>query len=576
MSTSFDFQSIIDRLVSSLASKSEHANILYNSANRRLLDVVAQEEAYLNQNNEYLTRENQWALARNRSSLLTQSLVHNYRPPRKRGATGLLKISADENFSAPPSKIIDIPKYTTFSDGGDVKFVSKNAYNITTADNFIDIEVVQGEYRSSTFIGIGDTFEKISIFNTAIENDVYDLYVNGVKWTYTESLFDHDGTEQVYEIITIGDFLGIQLRFGNDIFGKKIEAGDTIKFEFVETLGEEGDVLSVGIVNTVDSTIYNIDNEVVDLFCTNEDALIGGSTEASLEEIRKNSPRFFQSGDRATTKDDYKTIIDGFSYVLKSNVWGAYETNLDNGVDPWTFIPSEENVVHLAAISTAEDNLTDPQKLLLVTDLNPKKSPTDIIQFETVEFIELVFDVDAFAESSVESLAVVKANIETALSTEYALANRDFEEPIFYSDFIAFVDAVDGVQYHNSAIRFFKTSAFESAYLGTLNLVMYPLSGTSIRVYAKGSSDADFVLIGTGTPAGSITGEPGYDLTGSSVDLSTGQGALVVNSGLTDPFDTYEIKTYYGSTKTNLTLNNRQDIFRYAESNITVERYLTL
>jgi len=568
----FDFDSIVNRIFAYLSAKEEHKNIFEDSAYTSLIESFAQELEFYYTAEGYHTRENQWKLARNKSSLLAQSDVHGYVPPRKISSRGFVKFGVSENFNTFPSNTVNIPKYTQFSNGGDIQFVSDNDYQMTTGDVSIDVGVVQGIYRSETFISTGIDYEEFQVTNSSIENSFFEVFVNGITYTKVDTLLDYTSTDPVYIIENFVDLTGISIKFGNGVFGKKLNSGDTIVFKYVETLGLDGNIVGVGIVDTVESVIYDINNDQVDdVFCTNESGIAGGAEEASLEEIRTQSPRVFQTGDRAVSKTDYISILEDLSYVKKVNVWGAYETNIDNGVDPWTFIESDENVVKVAIITESNENVSDAQKSQILEDINPNKSPTDIISFQTVDFINLIFNISAFVVNSSYSLTDVKANLELEVSEEYSIDNLSFEQNLYESDYKRFIDSVDGIKYHNTYISLYKELSFSAPYTLDIQLPIYPIDPETIKVYVKLISVDDYTLVATGDSVGDLIAESGYNTDDSNINKNTGEGALLINSGLSDPYEDYEVRIEYQSTSNDLLLNSRKDIFQYAESRITIQ-----
>ena len=104
------------------------------------------------------------------------------------------------------------------------------------------------------------------------------------------------------------------------------------------------------IITNVESQAFDSSGYSVKLYCTNISSFIGGKDYPSIEEIREISPNVYQTGDRASSRSDYYTILQKMSDLSKISVWGAYETLIDNNKDPWGFIPTEQNVVHLAVL----------------------------------------------------------------------------------------------------------------------------------------------------------------------------------------------------------------------------------
>ena len=564
----FDYDSINNRILENLQTKSEWADFLIN-------DAVSQELAYEVQGKEYYTTENWWSKARNKSSLLVESPVHGYIVPRKIGSTGTLIVSTSENFDTAYSKNVYITQYFEFSNG-ELYFISPEIVTLTTTTGNVSFTGVQGEAKSSIFTAEGNPWESYNIQDDSVENTYFTLYVNDVEWTNVDTLFDYDGDSTVYEIQTAPSLEYVTLQFGNGSFGKQLSQGDIVKFYYVSTEGASGDVSGTNNITTVESQAYDESGDPVTIYVKNTTAFLGGKDYPTLEEIRSLSPRVYQTGDRGTSRSDYQTLIEQLGYITKINIWGVYEYCQDNSLNPWTFIDTEENVVHIAALNNSYENLSDSEKTELIEDIYSNCDPTDIYQFSTVVIIYLIFNVNATVKNSSYILSDVKANILETITDNYSIENTEFNQTdntngnIYYSDFVSLIDSTTGVLHHTSSIQSRYNSTFSSAYYSTDNLPLYPIDTSSVEVYVKLTSEDTWTLIATGDSNGSINGETGYNTLGSTITSSTGAIVLVVNSGLTDTYSNYEIKYVYSCSNKDLILNQRYYIFAYDNANITV------
>lgn len=570
----FDFNSIMNRMLTDLSSKSEWADYLSYGVAENLFAPIAQEMAYEMGYGEYLTIENMWAKARNKSSLLVQSPVHGYKVPRKKGATGTLRVSTSKTFDDVYSGgvNIQIPKFFEFSGNG-TYVVSALTYTLSDSNTYIDIQCKQGEYKSVSFLAQGNIFETKDVIDDSVDNDFFELYVNDVLWTCVDSLFECGSMDLVYEVSTRNDLSGVILKFGNDVFGRKLRQNDSVEFRYISTKGHRGNIYTPYIVDTVESQAFDANGKPVKLYVTNISAVVGGQDYPTIESIRALSPKVYQTGDRASSTSDYITKIQQFSYISKVNVWGAYETLRDEGKDPWDYIDVDQNVVHLALLDSLYNNLTDAEKTQVIEDLHSKCDPTDLIKFETVTKIPMLFVVSAVVKNSSYSLEQVKNNIENALKNTYSMEATDFNVNIYNSDFVAMLDAVEGVRNHISEI-FFKMEGqmFFMAYQAKFSLPMYPVAWSKISFYIEDlSADApEYELLATCDINGNIIGAGDYNTSNSMINLATGVGMLIVNNILNKPYQDYNLKIVYGSENPDLILKNRADIFVYSGSEITV------
>lgn len=580
----FDQQSIEQRLVDSLSAKSEWAELLFFGTNRNLLATNAEGNAQLARYIEYLVRETKWSLARNVSSLMYQAAAHNYTPHRKNGAIGSIRLSTDEAFTTPPSTTVDIPKYSVFSTDAGVQVTSISANNLVSGvDSYVDIDVVQGTPKTFSTTALGNINEVISIENDSIENSQYELFVNGVLWTQVEELRVSDGSAEVYQIRNKPDFSGIELLFGNNLNGVQLTAGDTIQFKYIETLGVDGNITQVGKVTNVDSILYDTGSNTVEAFVTNLDSLVGGEGVETLEELRAQSPLTFQSAERAITRNDYKAILNATPQVLKSTVWGVYEINEDAGT-PGAYVTDQENYVYIAAISSAGGNLGESAKTDLREYLQDFKSATDVLNFQDVVFIYLQFNTDVYVSNRSLVLSEIKSRVISAIEGQYVKDNLDFNENIPESDYQAFIDNLEGVDYHDTIIELvnfmdFNTSQFEA---GT-TLLLPEIKPSTVQVFVKHKTeqtDSDWQLVAVDDGANGFD-DSGTSFSinpvGSSVSYVTGDFGIVVSTGLPmaefsgSTYENYELKVEYQIVDNNLVLQGRAQIFDLYKANVTVQ-----
>lgn len=571
----FDFDSVYTRLENDLRSKASWAEILFYSTNRRLLEVVAEGISQLASYDEWLTHNTKWDLATEKSALVTQAKFMQYDPHRKIGATGNIRVSTDSGFAGTYAKIVEFPKYTTFTDGDTISFVSTQAENLMPTENYIDIPVVQGEAKTYSTVAQGDSYEEVEISNSSIEDTIYEVLVDSTVWTEVEDLNSYSSTDKVYELNNKLNYDGVTITFGNGIFGTKLTAGQIIEFKYVETLGINGNVLSSGVVTTVSDTIYDIDTDQVTVYCTNTSNLDGGQDEEDIEDIRTNGTDAFQAGDKAVTQTDYELKLEESPYILKSVVWGAYEYNIDNGNDLWDWIETNENVVNVSAFTPGGEQLTTSQKEEILDDIKPDKPPTDIIQFVDTNFIYLTWHVGAYVTDESYVLSEIKTNIVNGLTDRYSLANLDFFQPIYETEWKGYINSISGIAHHSSYIEIYIEETFTAAYETAFTLDLYPVEKETVTIYIRGGAlGTTWTLIGVDDGDNAFIAETPYDLTDSSINYQTGEGQLYVNSGLSDAYGDYEIKIYYQVDGFNLCPTERNQIFKIMETNDITAQYL--
>jgi hypothetical protein len=281
----YDYDSVLARLKERTLQKLNGQNILLFSTNAAWLEAVAEEFDDLSLYDEFLTRENIWDTARGTSSIMKQVNFFNYKPHRKIGSTGLIRVSASKTFDGNWAYSISIPKFTQFSGGG-LTFLAQESNFLPLSANYIDIEVIQGELAKKT-INItqsafpapeGAMYARLAVEDPDIENSLYEVRVNGEVWIEIDDIrlavqMPEPAKAKVYSLRSLPDYTGVTIAFGNNMFGKSLAWGDIVEFTYLKTKGNDGNILSAGIVSTVDSAIIDETGSNVALYCRNPSAL---------------------------------------------------------------------------------------------------------------------------------------------------------------------------------------------------------------------------------------------------------------------------------------------------------------
>lgn len=561
----FDYDSIKNRVIQDLSSKSEWASFLNYGVIDNIISSIVNELSYEIQYAEYNTVENFWNMARNRSSLLQMSPMHGYIVPRKQASSGTLRVSTSSSFDESYSKNISIPKFFQFS-GNNLYVCSSNDYILNANEPYVDINCLQGEVKEVSFLAEGIQYEEKTIFDDSIDNSFFILTVNEVEWKNVNSLFLCSPNDQVYQIRTLPNLNGITIKFGNDVFGKKLTKNDKVSFKYISTKGSKGNIFTSNVIDTVESQAFDSSGRSVKLYCTNTSSFVGGVDYPSLEQIREISPNVFQTGDRASSRTDYTTILKRINYLSKVSVWGAYETLKDRNEDPWGFIPTEENVIHLALLDSAYNNITTEQKTAIIETLHNLCDPTDLISFEETNKIPMIFHIDGTISSSAYTTAEVESYLKANLSNAYGIEKMNFGENVYDSDYVRLIDETKGIENHISYVELYKEDRIlSSAYQGNFTLPIYPIDYTSVVIYVKDTSNpnSEYEELATCDSNGNIVGSGIYITTNSTLDLNSGRGILKISNGLTSDYTNYLFKINYQYIEKNIKNSSRSNILYY-------------
>ena len=586
---SFDYESIKNRVKEQLSRESEWSSFLDYGAIDNIISSLANELSYEIQYSEYSSIENFWNMARNRSSLLQMSPMHGYIVPRKQGSVGTVRISTSETFDSSHNYDIPIPKFFQMSgDGGNIYVcttTTEKETTLTQGTNYIDVPCKQGEYKNLIATARGIQYEEYTILDDSIDNSFFELRVNDEVWNYTDSLFLNKADDKVFQIRTLPNLKGVVIRFGNGVYGKKLEKDDNVEFKYISTKGANGNIYKLDVIDKIESSAEDTHGDYVKLYCTNITAFVGGKDYPELNEIREVSPKVYQTGNRASSISDYETILKReFSEFKKISVWGAYETLKDNNQDVWDFIPSKENVIHFALLDSTdtpinERNDATAKKNEIINYLHPICDPTDLFNFEDTEIIPMIFHVDGKLKSTSYIISDVISSIKNTLNSNYGIDVVNFGDNVYDSDYVRLIDEVNGVDNHISYVELYKEGKFLTAivsgsYQGSFYLPIYPIDYKSVKFYIKNNSVANSIYeeFATCNYYGNIEGVGVYLTPNSQLNLNNGNGILNISSELMDDNDAqhYTIKIVYQSIDKNIINTSRSNILCYEDAIINL------
>lgn len=179
--------------------------------------------------------------------------------------------------------------------------------------------------------------------NVIVDHFNIDVYVKSredkwEQWERTSSLYLENSIAKKYEV-RYNDNRNYEIKFGNDINGKRLLPNDQVAVYFLESAGSSGEV-GVGAIRGKSLLKFNtprfngVGGIVQDVVFDYEDSVIStddlnkiifdnttNSTyfndEETVEEIRQNSPGVFRSQYRVVTQLDYENYIKtNFSQIV--------------------------------------------------------------------------------------------------------------------------------------------------------------------------------------------------------------------------------------------------------------------
>ena len=364
----FDAVSLKDIIIERLSRNGVFTDQNYEGSNwSAFIDVVSVSYHYLiyylNKNaSESLFSKAQ--LYENINSIV-KSLDYNPLGPQ----TSILPFEVSANANVPQG-VYTIPRYSYFTFNGvnysftsDITF-AKTATGDQILTDFSNRNVLyEGKIQEyPLYSALGDNFETITItvydtinnVNPIIDNFNIFVYVKpadtGVweEWKRTTTLYTESGSAKRYSV-RYNEDQRYEVKFGNNITGKKLNAGDQVAIYYLRSDGTAGEI-NAGVLN--DNPLFYYTTPQFDVILNNvkpqnvtyltislADELAFTNTVAStpygppetVEQIRVNAPQVIRSQYRLVTKDDFKSFVNRNFKGFIQDVYVANNNDYING-----------------------------------------------------------------------------------------------------------------------------------------------------------------------------------------------------------------------------------------------------
>ena len=486
----YTYQGVLSQLQTNLSLLSNWTKTLYYGVYQRLLEVVAYVIDKFIYMAQFYYNESGWLTAQRTESLANQAYFLQYIAHRKIGSIGYVNISADPTFSSSyvyTGNNIVIPKWTIIKSKDNLfnTYVTKDTSYLVNYIGPLAVNVSEGKPASFVYTAQGTANETISIYSGNIDTNNMEVWVIDLSGN---KLYQVNIIKNIYlapdminyycEVINVPDFSSVNIVFGDGIDALQLVAGMTIEILYGVTQGNEGVISSIGVLNTISNTLYDIYGNKVTLYSINTESISGGSSVETVESIRNNAPNIYQTGYRLGTDLDWNNVINSVSYIKTGSAWALNNTGLST-------LSAQENTVYITALNTSGTDLTTDQlDDLTLNILYPMKSITEVITYQPVQKIYIG------ASGSVEMISNINNSmalglIQTALDNKFGSLYTTFNTSAFSSKITSTVDNIPEVIQHN--LDFFNVQKdYENAQGVILpltatvnNIALYPIySGT--------------------------------------------------------------------------------------------------
>lgn len=265
----------------------------------------------------------------------------NYNPTGYKTSVLTFDAKASGGGSGLPIGSYTIPRFS-FVDVGGIKFSTNSDISFgksTTAEETIksigtNHLLYQGSFEEYPVQpATGEEFETItlSVENT-IKIDAFNIYVfvksidGWSEYTLTDSLFLETPTALKYEK-RLNENKLYEVRFGNNVYGKKLQSGDSVAIYYLKSDQDKGKVGpnalngQLSLLTTTkfldiresiksSTTIYTSVDDLSKLTLTNTDNSTDPQSEETVDSIKTYAPKFFSNQNRLVTTSDFENYIN--------------------------------------------------------------------------------------------------------------------------------------------------------------------------------------------------------------------------------------------------------------------------
>jgi hypothetical protein len=412
-----DFDAIKQNLKTFLQSQEEFQDYNFDgSALSMLLDILAYNThynatlAHLQANEMFIDS----AVKRNSVASIAKTLGYTGASRRSARANITLQIDPPSGYTGTSLTLTRDTPFTAKTVKNTYTFYPKQDYysGLVTLETSntgfsFDVELIEGKRVTNTFVAdlsnLSGPFvlpnKNIDISTIRVRVQESSTVVTTTTWNYYEDIMSVDPTTKGF-FVEEGPSGLYEIRFGDDILGKKLVTGNIVIVDYIVSSGAAAN----SIPNFAVSTTFTGSGESKIIYLN--EAATGGSEQESIDSIRYNAPKFNATKNRAVTVTDYETLITSrFSNINSISVWGGEEN-----------VPPIYGKVFIAIQPQPGSIITQADKDIISRDIIRPRSMVSI-QPEFVDPIETYISLGVTANFNKTQTTFTSSRIETEIRT---------------------------------------------------------------------------------------------------------------------------------------------------------------
>lgn len=549
--SNLDFVSIKSNLIDFLNKQSEFKGYSFEgSAFNVLMDLLAYNTYYNGFYNNMVVNETFIDSATKRSSVVSLAKNLGYVPKSVKASKAIINIKL--NAESYTNDVINRNTQITATDSNNntFTFVTTKSYSFdpvefdslgeVTKYGIVDVEIIQGVYTTFTSI-VSDPTQPILL---PYEN----IDLSSIRAFVTESISNQAGIEKEWtrstDITTLNPESKVffveetptgnyQATFGDGVFGKSLQRGNLVIFEFLLSAGSPAN--NIGIADSVSFSSFSLSGYDVETV----QASSGGSDKETIEQVRINALKNYSNEERAVTASDYESLIlKNFNNVESIRCWGGEQNN-----------PPQYGKVFASIKPFNSSSLTISEKRDIVDSLLRNKSMLGItleILDPDILYVNLFANIKYDPTTTRDSESKVKEVITKKLR-QYAIDNfTGFDDDFYTSDLTPQL-----LTYHPSIVGASIVATMEKRIYPEINIknswkidfgnkIYHPrecydvsvIESSYFRMYVKENSQLVEKICYFNDDGGGKMRIYTLDITGNKIYLNTNAGTINYDTGV--------------------------------------------
>jgi len=419
------------------------------SAISQILDVLAYNTYYTAFNTNMVVNELFLDSATLRDNVVSLAKQLGYTPKSITAPKASVSMALTFSGTAPAEVSLKAGSgFVTNYDGSLYRYVLLDNKKVSVVNNvatFTDIPIYEGSLVvTNVAVNTNLKSQRFIIDNSGVDINTLQIRVlqsanSSIFSDYTQAnnILDIGATDEVYFVNEIEDEK-YEVFFGDGVLGKKLENNNVVSMSYIVTNGTATNGAKTftfnGLMEDENGTTITLPFSISSISTTS--IASGGADIETIDKIKYNAPKFYNSQNRAVTGNDYKAIVRNlYPAISDVIVFGGEEQ-----------VPPAYGKVFLSVKPTEATTLSSFTKNELTQEL--KKYTVASIRPEFVDpsilFIELTSNI-YYTGTKTQLLPTEIATKASTAIVEYLKTSQTekFNGKFRYSKFIGVIDNSD-------------------------------------------------------------------------------------------------------------------------------------